>query len=126
MERFPYSSGRTWRRIFAERNKEKRQALMRSIYSGGRFKAAVDFPTCAFAADLLELYPDAKVSLDLSGITNLMMVCLVHPLCPKYTRIMAYFLEQQLGHNKVDLVRDLDISHALIANDFTAVNVGLG
>lgn len=61
MERFPYVSGRMWRRTFAERDKYRRQALLRQIYEQGGFQAAVDFPTCAFAEDLLEIYPDAKV-----------------------------------------------------------------
>lgn len=61
MEHPPYTSGRMWRRVFAEKDKIKRQNLLREIYEHGGFQAAVDFPTCAFAEDLLEMYPGAKV-----------------------------------------------------------------
>ena len=69
---FPYRRGRRWQQVFEllpdsdsdkDARKEERQALMRSIFAEGGYKATVDFPGSMFAEDLVEMYPDAKVLL---------------------------------------------------------------
>ena len=55
--------GLKWKRIYGERDKIKRQALLRHTLQG--YNAIVDAPGCMVLDDLMELYPDAKVVLGL-------------------------------------------------------------
>lgn len=61
-ESFPYRNGRKWLQIFELTEKDQRQAAIRAIFEEGGFKATVDFPPSMFVEDLVEMYPDAKVS----------------------------------------------------------------
>lgn len=62
MDNFPYHKGRRWRQIFEEKDKTTRQAMIKDIFERGDFEATMDFPPCALADDLAEIFPDAKVS----------------------------------------------------------------
>lgn len=66
---FPWTEARQWQKACdLLDDKQARQKIIRSIFEGGvtgeACKAGVDYPTSAFVDDLVELYPNAKVSRD--------------------------------------------------------------
>lgn len=50
-----------WARVSRAANKVERQEALRAALTG--YSAAIDFPSCAYYKDLIEMYPDAKVLL---------------------------------------------------------------
>ncbi|KAI1264412.1 hypothetical protein F5Y18DRAFT_436830 [Xylariaceae sp. FL1019] len=48
---------------FREQDKAKRQAILHKLFDN--YAAITDFPACVFAEDLLEMYPDARVILNM-------------------------------------------------------------
>lgn len=62
-EAFPYTEARLWQRalaLYGPENKSARQAVLRQIFSSGKYAAAVDYPAAIFVHDLAEMYPEAK------------------------------------------------------------------
>lgn len=53
-------------KLLKEENKEKRQQMLRELFDG--YEAGLEMPVSACVDDLVEMYPDAKVRLCVSGV----------------------------------------------------------
>ena len=58
----PYGRGQRWIEAWDASDKATRQALIRKIYKKDSYRATVDFPPALLVDDLIEMYPDAKVT----------------------------------------------------------------
>ena len=61
-ERYPYSSSRLWQEACVTVDRQKRQKILKGLYDGGGFRSGCDYPTALFVDDLVDMYPEAKVS----------------------------------------------------------------
>ena len=53
-------------KLLKEEDKEKRQQMLRELFNG--YEAGLEMPVSACVDDLVEMYPDAKVRLCVSGV----------------------------------------------------------
>ena len=60
---FPYPDYRLWAKAAKTEDKNARQDMLHHLLTKGKFKAAVDYPTSCFVDDMVEMYPNAKVTL---------------------------------------------------------------
>jgi hypothetical protein len=58
--------GRLWSKAWNSAEKAERQAVIRGILA--EYRAAVDFPVSIMIDDMVEMYPDAKVSGNFVGL----------------------------------------------------------
>jgi hypothetical protein len=62
-EPFPYPNSKLWQQACKTEDRKERQRILRQIYEKGGYNSGTDYPTSLFVEDLVEMYPDAKVSL---------------------------------------------------------------
>ncbi|KAK3680612.1 hypothetical protein LTR37_021138 [Vermiconidia calcicola] len=58
---FPYTEARQWQQFLHTEDAATRRKIIKQIYQDHGCRSAVDYPTSAFIADLVEIYPNAKV-----------------------------------------------------------------
>jgi len=54
-----------WIRVVSARTSQERVKHLKQIFDNNHYTATVDFPSCLYVKELLEIYPDAKVVLTL-------------------------------------------------------------
>ncbi|KAK3713619.1 hypothetical protein LTR37_008313 [Vermiconidia calcicola] len=57
---FPYTEARQWQQVLHTEDAATRRKIIKQIYQDHGCRSAVDYPTSAFIADLVEIYPNAK------------------------------------------------------------------
>lgn len=62
-ESYPYIKSQQWQRACRTEDREVRMKTLRSLYEGGGFRSGCDYPTALFVDDLVDMYPEAKVSI---------------------------------------------------------------
>lgn len=62
-EPFPYANSKLWQQACNTEDRKERQRILYKFYEIRGYKSGTDYPTSLFIDDLLEMYPDAKVSL---------------------------------------------------------------
>ena len=61
-ESFPYGNSKRWQDTCLIEDRQTRQKILKKLYNDGGFRSGCDYPTALFVDDLVDMYPEAKVS----------------------------------------------------------------